>query len=396
MNEKLKIIHLPKEEWEGAVIPMRYTAEEYFDVAVEKDKRGYRIGIQKCKCKEPVSHYPEEHDFPDRLYQAHWEGACAWGIVEEGKRLLACIETCPEEWSNRLIVTELWVHEKLRRQGIGHALMAIAKEQAVLEHRRAVILETQSCNVGAISFYEQEGFELIGFDSCCYSNEDRERREVRLDMGYFLRTKREAVRKNMVIRKEEETDYHKTEQLVLDAFWNKYRPGCIEHLLVHKLRDSEVYLPELSRVAAVGDEVVGVICYVRALLEKEEQKKEILLFGPLCVSPEWQGCGIGGRLLKETLELAKSSGYGGVVIFGEPEYYPLHGFKTCDHFGITTADGENFDAFMGIELVEGGLAEFGGRLCVPKVYEDLEEEENERFTKAFQTPEKRKFPCQWD
>ncbi len=42
------------------------------------------------------------------------------GIVEEkdGKQdLIACIETCPEEWSNRLIVTELWVHEKSEGRG---------------------------------------------------------------------------------------------------------------------------------------------------------------------------------------------------------------------------------------------------------------------------------------
>ena len=33
---------------------------------------------------------------------------------------------------------------------------------------------------------------------------------------------------------------------------------------------------------------------------------------------------------------------------GEPDYYPLHGFQTCDKFGITTMDGKNFDGFMGI------------------------------------------------
>ena len=87
------------------------------------------MDMHKKKFDAPVSHYPEEYDFPDKLYQPHWERACAWGIVDtEGgeRRLLACIETCPEEWSNRLMVTELWVHQSLRRQGIGRRLMAIA------------------------------------------------------------------------------------------------------------------------------------------------------------------------------------------------------------------------------------------------------------------------------
>lgn len=394
-----KIIPLPKEQWKGAVIPMRYTTEEYYDVGVEKEEGGYSVSLKKAKFDKPVSHTPEEYDFPDKLYQAHWEKAYAWGIVRqegEDRELLACIETCPEEWSNRLIVTELWVHEELRRQGVGHALMAIAKEQAILEHRRAIILETQSCNVGAIRFYQQEGFELIGFDSCCYSNRDLERKEVRIDLGYFPRKRQKVTAEQVDIRKEKECEYHKTEEAALRAFWNKHHEGCNEHLLVHKLRDSEVYLPELSRVAVIGEEIAGVICYAKAQLKNGSRTKEILTFGPLCASPEWQGCGIGELLLKETLALAKEAGYEGVVIFGEPDYYPRHGFQTCDHFGITTADGKNYDAFMGIELVPGALKDFGGSFVEPDVFENLPEEENERFTKAFQTPAKQKFPCQWD
>ena len=193
-TEQYNIIHLPKEQWKNVPIPMRYTTEEYYDVRIEKKETGFCIACEKRRLSEPISHYPEEYDFPDKLYQDHWEKACAWGVTEEKdgrQELLACIETCPEEWSNRLMVTELWVHEKLRRKGIGHALMKIAKEQAGAEHRRAIILETQSCNVPAISFYLQEGFELIGFDSCCYSNRDIDRKEVRLDMGYFFQDKTE-------------------------------------------------------------------------------------------------------------------------------------------------------------------------------------------------------------
>ena len=130
--------------------------------------------------------------------------------------------------------------------------------------------------------------------------------------------------------------------------------------------------------------------------DQKDQRKEILTFGPLCVAPEWQGCGVGGLLLEETLALAKEAGYEGVVILGEPEYYPRHGFRTCDHFGITTADGKNFDAFMGIELVEGGLSHFGGKFYESEIFEDLPEAENEAFTKEFDAPVKRKFPGQWD
>ena len=183
------IIPLPKEEWAGTIVPIRYTTEEYYDLETTVGNDFFHVQMVKKKFELPVTHTPEEYDFPDSLYQAHWEKAEAFGIVSEEngkKELWACIEICPEEWSNRLIVTELWVADKLHRQGIGTRLMNLAKEKAKLEGRRAIILETQSCNVRAIAFYLSQGFELIGFDSCCYTNIDVERHEIRFDFGYFL------------------------------------------------------------------------------------------------------------------------------------------------------------------------------------------------------------------
>ena len=181
-----EIVFLPPEKWRNRPIPMRYTTEDYYDVASERGESGWTVRLEKKRFETPVTHTPEEYDFPDRLYQDHWVGAKAWGILSESGELLACIETCPEEWSSRLIVAELWVTEELRRQGIGHRLMALAKKQAAEEGRRAILLETQSCNTGAIAFYESEGFSLMGYDLCCYSNRDTERREVRLNMGLLL------------------------------------------------------------------------------------------------------------------------------------------------------------------------------------------------------------------
>ncbi len=180
------IVFLPPERWKGFPIPMRYTTETYYDVVSERTEDGWKVRLVKKRFDEPVTHTPEEYDFPDKLYAEHWSGAKARGIVSESGELLACIETAPEEWSNRLIVTEMWVAEGFRRQGIGHRLMALAKKQAAEERRRALILETQSCNTGAVAFYESEGFRLIGWDLCCYSNRDIERREVRMNMGLLF------------------------------------------------------------------------------------------------------------------------------------------------------------------------------------------------------------------
>ncbi len=186
-NDRNEIIALPKEKWKGAVIPLVTRSGSYYDLEIQPlDSSGCTISLTRKQAEEEIVHTPEEYDFPDSLYQEHWENAEAFGIVSENGDLLACIEVCPEEWSNRLMVTELWVSDGLRRQGIGKRLMDKAKEIAANQNRRAVILETQSCNTNAIGFYLHEGFELIGFDTCCYTNNDIGRREVRINLGYFF------------------------------------------------------------------------------------------------------------------------------------------------------------------------------------------------------------------
>lgn len=178
------IVGLPKEKWRGWRLPIEYTTNEYYDVVVTREENKFTITLELKWTDEPICHTQQEYDYPDKLYKEHWQGASAMGIFDH-ERLVAAVETCPEEWSNRLRVTELWVDEAYRGLGLGHALMEAAKEQAEKDGRRALILETQSCNAGAIGFYLHEGFTLIGLDTCAYHNDDLERKEVRLELGWF-------------------------------------------------------------------------------------------------------------------------------------------------------------------------------------------------------------------
>ena len=85
-----------------------------------------------------------------------------------------------------LRITNLIVQDGFRRRGYGSLLMTKAREIARSQGRRALILETQSCNTAAISFYLSQGFSFMGFNACEYSNQDLEKHEVRLEMGLLL------------------------------------------------------------------------------------------------------------------------------------------------------------------------------------------------------------------
>lgn len=70
--------------------------------------------------------------------------------------------------------------------------------------------------------------------------------------------------------------------------------------------------------------------------------------------------------------------------------------KTCDNFNITSADGKNFDAFMGIELTEGSLQGIHGRFYASEVFDNLPKEEVEEYNEKFPKLQKLRFPGQWD
>lgn len=390
-----EIVHLPKEQWKGTKIPIGYKTELYYDVVLSQNDKGFFIEIKKEKFKELVTHTPFEHDFPDRLYANHWENAYAWGVIEDDQ-LIATMEVNLELWSKRLRITELWVTEEHRKKGIGHKLLEVAKEYARRERARAIILETQSSNVHAIDFYLHEGFTLIGLDTCCYTNNDLEKKEVRLEFAWFPTEKRKIKNDEIEIRMENESQWHNVELMTQHAFWNKHHLGCDEHYLVHKLRKDKDYLAELSRIAVIDGEVIGCIMYSKAKIVDKEKSHEILTFGPLCVDPKWQGCGVGELLFRETMKLAKEKNYKGIVIFGEPDYYPRLGFKTCDNFGITTSEGKNFDAFMGIELKEASMDGIKGKFYSSEVFDNLPKDKVEEYNKRFPKMEKLRFPGQWD
>lgn len=100
--------------------------------------------------------------------------------------------------------------------------------------------------------------------------------------------------------------------------------------------------------------------------------------------------------MEETISLAREAGYPGIVIFGEPEYYPRHGFLNCDQFGITTADGSNFDAFMAYPLDEEKFSKIHGRFMEDEVFEKCDDEEAvEAFTREFPYHKPLRLSCQW-
>lgn len=190
----------------------------------------------------------------------------------------------------------------------------------------------------------------------------------------------------MKIRLENKNDYFEVENLTREAFWNVYRPGCFEHLVVHNLRKDKCFVKELDYVIEENEKIIANIVYAKGKLKLENGKnKEILLFGPVSVLPEYQKQGYGKKIIQYTMQKAKELGFNEIVITGNPEYYRKYGFESASKYNIFYEGmdkSEELPFFMICILNREKFEYAGGVYSDPACY-NVEEKELEKFDKKF-------------
>jgi len=191
-----------------------------------------------------------------------------------------------------------------------------------------------------------------------------------------------------LIRNTNAGEFEITENLTREAFWNLYRPGCVEHLTLHNLRKSNCYLPQLDLVAVRDEKIIGhIIVTIAGVVDLNDVQHEVLCVGPISVLPAFRKKGTGSKLMHESIQRAQLLGYKGMILFGNPDYYHRFGFINAQKFEITTKEGSNFNPFMALELYPNALANVKGKFYEDNAFE-TDETELINFDKLF--PEKRK------
>ena len=61
----------------------------------------------------------------------------------------------------------------------------------------------------------------------------------------------------LTIRNETQADRQAVEAITRRAFYNIYAPGCVEHYLVHIMRDHPDFIQDLELVAELDGQVIG-------------------------------------------------------------------------------------------------------------------------------------------
>ena len=173
---------------------------------------------------------------------------------------------------------------------------------------------------------------------------------------------------NLTIRQETKADHSKVFELIKEAFAKEEYSDQQEHFLVKRLRKSEAFIPELSLVAELEGQIVGHILFTRIHIKSEEKEWESLALAPVSVLPEYQGNGIGGRLIQAGHEAAKKAGFSSAVLLGHAEYYPRFGYRPCQEFGIELPFDVPPENCMAIEFFPNALKEVHGMVKYPKEF----------------------------
>ncbi|MDR3551646.1 MAG: N-acetyltransferase [Clostridia bacterium] len=205
------------------------------------------------------------------------------------------------------------------------------------------------------------------------------------------------MKNDYTIRPETSADYSEVENLTREAFWNVYRPGCVEHYVLHRYRTRPDFIPELSLCLLAKGKMIAHVMYAHVEIHSDDGRSiPIMTFGPISVAPDFQRQGYGTILLRHSKKKAKELGAGALAITGNIGFYGKSGFVVASTSGIhyyAEPREEAVPYFLIKELEDGFLDGITGTYTDPDGY-DCEGADIEAFDAQFPSKEKLKFPGQ--
>ena len=202
---------------------------------------------------------------------------------------------------------------------------------------------------------------------------------------------------DITIRLETKEDQRTVENLIREAFWNVYRPGCYEHYVMHMLRNDPAFVKELDFVLEKDGRLIGQNMFMRTRIDADDGRAvPVLTMGPICITPELKRQGYGKLLLDATLERAAAMGFGAVLFEGNIDFYGKSGFTFARDFSIRYHDlpeGADDSFFLCRELIPGYLRGITGVYQTPQGYY-VDEADVEAFDRTFPPKEKLRLPGQ--
>jgi len=134
-----------------------------------------------------------------------------------------------------------------------------------------------------------------------------------------------------------------------------FAPGR-EALSSYRLRDGVAPVADLCLLLRDASGVAAAIRFWPVRVSGAR----VLLLGPIAVHPTHQSEGLGGWLIRESLDQARALGWARVLLVGDAPYYGRFGFERLD--GVTMPPPTNPARVLGLALVPGAWDGVSGRV----------------------------------
>lgn len=158
----------------------------------------------------------------------------------------------------------------------------------------------------------------------------------------------------MLIREERPEDIKAISEVTIAAFKTLPISRHTEQFIIKELRAAGALT--ISLVAEIDGRIVGHIAF--SAITISDGSTGWYGLGPVSVSPELHGQGIGTALINEGLSKSRALGARGCALVGDPGYYKRFGFRNCPemiHEGIPQ---EVFLVLPLTEKIPKGIVEF--------------------------------------
>jgi ribosomal protein S18 acetylase RimI-like enzyme len=177
---KIRMRKLDHNNLQDRVINFQYESPGHYRVDLHENVDGWTINLKREEFGETFRKKEQEKVISP--YKGNSEIHAAFVDGQEA----GLIQFEFQEYNKSVRVWDIDVMPEFRRMGVGKALMELCISRSRELGARRIVLETQTSNLKAIAFYRTMGFNFIGLDASHYTNDDIDKKEVRLEMAMHL------------------------------------------------------------------------------------------------------------------------------------------------------------------------------------------------------------------
>jgi ribosomal protein S18 acetylase RimI-like enzyme len=151
------------------VLDHNYTSDNVWQMEIQAEEERINVGFRHLRLPRSVRvEYPRS---PHTLVD-DWKLRSGLLVATLEDEIVGYISVMQNIAPTTTWVTDLAVLRRVRRQGIGSALVLAAQEWAVQHNTFRIVLEMQPKNYPAICLAQKLGFEFCGFHDHYYANHD--------------------------------------------------------------------------------------------------------------------------------------------------------------------------------------------------------------------------------